>query len=538
MVSLISFILSFFQRNKIIQVRRTPPTKGLRAYLIGLTAGFILASLNIIFDLSATNLLVSAVLFLWFAITTYFAGIFLLITAILFILLKVFSPATGSFLFMLMLNSHWYLLGYLFGGVFAILYNDLVFLFLNILEKDKIKIAFAYDPTKKFNVIKSPKESEEQAFNQLLARKPELRDRRLYKYRLQNVPKKPYTIAFVANPKILKRGGSATNQNDYVTDPIIHDLDLFLRSVDRALFSFEMDEVLGRPEIWSRVRVVTIFDEDLANASGVDFGLLQEFQDNLVINNRVVENLIDPMPRMAEKFRTMLANRLDMCDVDVIFAMTASPTHDRSTAHYSDYLENGDVVTCNISTGRALNYDPDPFSHKAGEIIPTPCPSTDPACQHDHHSTHPGRVALNVIGARDKTFIHEFAHAMSSAIHGAIVDEYADLFVLIPPEPPSDPPPPPPPQNPSPPFYVNRIERTRPGGGQFIAVHKVFAKYNDTVFHSDLAHPSAEEEWLGYFPDRAHPGIGCTMDRTIGRYRFDELISNFMYDRLCAKLNR
>jgi hypothetical protein len=285
------------------------------------------------------------------------------------------------------------------------------------------------------------------------------------------------------------------------------------------------------------VRVITIFNQDWAKESaqtGVSHGLLEEFQDALTINNRVVDNLLDPLPKLAQKFMTMLDGKLESCDVDVIFAMSASLTHDRSAAHYSDLFESGDIATCNkeMTSGQALDYNPAPPGKVPGEIISPGCPESEAGkCLHEHHARIPGRIALNVLGARGATYIHEFAHAMSSAEHGAIVDEYADSFVLTRTN--SNLPPPT-----VLPFYVNRIVRNQPGGASFTPVHKAFAEYNNVLFHSDLEHPTAEEGWVGYFPERDLRSNCCTMDRTYGRYRFDQLISNFMYDRVCAKLNR
>ena len=72
---------------------------------------------------------------------------------------------------------------------------------------------------------------------------------------------------------------------------------------------------------------------------------------------------------------------------------------------------------------RALN----PENIKDDEVYVATRP-TDMAfpvvCIHDYYTNHPGRVALNVLEASSKTYVHEFAHAMSSNIHGAIVDEY------------------------------------------------------------------------------------------------------------------
>ena len=86
------------------------------------------------------------------------------------------------------------------------------------------------------------------------------------------------------------------------------------------------------------------------------------------------------------------------------------------------------------------------------------------------------------------------------------------------------------------PFYINRINRNK--NKKIVPVHRIFAKYNGNIYYSDRDHPSAREDWLGYFPERKNSFTACIMDRNYGAYRYDDLISNFMYDRLMAKINR
>jgi hypothetical protein len=585
MVSLICFIRSFFVRNEIIQVRRTPPTKVLRPHLLGLTIGFALTSLNLVFGLTADNLFQSAIFLLWFALTTYVGGILLLITAILFILLKIISPPAGSFGYLLMVDAHWYFLGYAFGAVFGILYNDLIWLYLNTFERKKIKIAFAYDPKKRFNVIKSPIPEEERALNELFHDKPHLKERRLYRYRTlrpDEQPEQPYTIVFVANPRILKRGDEALLDENldasYYTDPIVYDRELFLRGVDRALFSLERNSVVGRPEIWSRVRIITLFNPKLAKEanSGPQYGLIGEERldrpderNNIVITLKRMLNLkvngtenTGSFMRIIDKSIAADADEpaLAYHDFDVIFVMTASPRHDRSTAWSSDFVEPAEEVDEHVQLvneddrpGTPYEFDVDPCGNKEKDrdgnpVVTTPntmFPNLDRnsflnpnkfRTVHDFYSIQPGRVALNVLGARNYTFIHEFGHAMASAFHGAIGDEYFDPYNLLDPrngeisgdkiQPRR--------------FIVNRIERSLQTmrTATPIPTPKVFAEYNCTHYPTDLEHPPAEEGWIGYFPEKHDRVTFCIMDNDAGGNHFDELLSAFMYDRLMAKTIR
>ena len=544
MVSLVSIILNLLNNNKIIKVRRLPPRKVLRAHQLGLTLGLLFALLAMFLNYSPyfTSLpwYTSPLLGLIFIVSTFFCGPFVLLV-ILFLL--IFHSVSGFWATLHMLTQ-WYIWGYALGIIFSILYNDLVFLYTLSFNKNSVKIAFVFDTDAKFNIIKSPIKDEE---NDLLRGLDA--SRKLYNYQLLQPPKHPYTIAFVANPKILRRGGSSDDLDDYDTDPIIHNVELFLRSVDKALFSFERDEVLGRPEIWSRVRVIALFDESLASESGIKYGMVQPNQDAVEMDGVVAENLLDPMKLMKTNYENMLKKTgLKETDVqkyleetDVIYALSASEEYDRSTAHFSDWIEDDEEDPHEVLVGQNFIFNPNPESGclectKNGEINVEACNRDGRfSCIHEYFSINPGRVALNVLGASIKTYIHEFGHAMSAAYHGAIVDEYFDrLEVKTNDEDVAEDPA----FEEGAPFYVNRIERKKKGNGEVTPVHKIFANYNCTVFHSDLDHPSAEEEWLGYFPDRKTPHAACIMDRTYGAYRFDELLSNFMYDRLITKINR
>jgi len=621
MVSLIRLLFRPF--FKVIRIWRMPPLPNLRAHLFGLTIGLVLAVLLLGFDYGRVAAdfawFTPILLFFIFAFGTYLGGPFVVLSAILFFW-PYTPPATSTFYSTFHGLAEWYFIGYAFGVVFATFYNDLIYLHIRIFGKKHVMLAFAHDTREKFNIIKSPIESEEAALLAVLkpiqffvnkirageapeanARKLverirqargkmfehdrdclksildsagiggnfdeqenvlqqrlaagnatalklveeqidplaekylKLKERKLYHYHLEAAPAAPYTIAFVANPKIRRRSASPAAAPTYQKDPIINDLDLFLKSVDRALMSLERDEMLGRPEIWSRIRVATIFDQQ------ADADLVEEFQRVNAVDEQVIDHIVGPRPY--ENFRIVIPEKLERdndINIDVVFAMTASYTHDRSSAYYADLDEINDVAKNQSNAGKPFQYnpdpDPDPLNQKGGEINVARCGTPPYFCSHDDFSERFGRVALSVFGARRKTFIHEFAHAMSSTSHGMIVDEYTDPFFVhdechhfdAPTEPA--------------PFYVNRIQRAKPADpadlSKFIHVHEIFASFNGVIFHSDLTHPSALEGWTGYFPARHSPGETCIMDREFGPYRFDKLISRFMYDRLVAKLNR
>ena len=654
MVSIFSLFYNLFFSSRLIKVRRLPSRKVLRAHQLGLTFGFFLVLFASFLSISNHSGLelggqpayvsLPLILFIFACGSSIFSGLFVAIVG--FAVLVGFPDTAGAPFWAFWLTmANAYFIGYLFGAVFAILYNDLVFLQLIFCQKDLVKLAFVFDRKKKVQILKSPVEQEETALLQvlkpvlfytsairrnlntktnaetlislikkafakmtttdriqmkdhlsrgpgitdadfltslpvledaltsdnndtrseavdkvenlelLLERYLELKKSKLYNYRVLNPPPYPYTIAFVANPRILKRGKSGNDASHYEKDPIIDDLDLFLRSVDRAMASLESDEIVGRPEIWSRVRIIAVFDPKLADADGTEYGLLQPYHNSPVIAGDVADNLIDPMKQMHENYIRMIRRETNFevstkltldslaAQTDVIFALSASREWDRSTAHYADWLEDVEVDENPDAKGKTYAYDADPeitkpfMGAKMEDLSVARCkPNTDPlprrfTCVHDHYSNHPGRIALNVLGASAKTVIHEFGHAMSSAFHGAIVDEYFERYELLEiryaPLPDEEPM-----------YYVNRIDRKLKNDGTVLPVHTIFARYNNADFFSDLDHPSGEEDWTGYFPNRKNTAAVCTMDRNYPYYRFDELLSSFIYDRLMTKINR
>jgi len=544
MISLIKMILNLFKRDKEIKIRRLPPRKVMRYHQLGLTFGLLCAFLAIVINYS-TNFAgfpwyIPVLLWLIFLVGSCLGGLFL-VAVVVFVLF--WHNLTGIWE-VLLLISKWYLGGYLFGAIFAILYNDLVFLHLLLFDKQNIKTVFSFDTSQKINIIKSPHEDEITV--------PIDRSERLYDFKLDNLklPKAPYTIAFIANPQILCHDKDPKKKGVYEIDPIINQLDLFLRSVDRALASFERNEVLGCPEIWPYVRIITIFDESLKTMDGEKCCLVQSPSSDIEIDSVVAENLLLPDERMFENYQKIideLALRADpkikkiidyLRRPDVIFALSAVPEFERSNALYSQEPDKN-------PTGKIFQFLPVPYPdeefnsekicNKESEIVINS--DLTERCRHEYYAQIPGLVALNVLGANNRTYIHEFAHAMSSLYCGAIVDEYFDRLVVLEQKPllsPED--------KDEFPFFVNRIQRIsddNPGNkSDIIPVHKIFARYNCIDYFSDRDHPSGREHWRGYFPERITPLSQCIMDRYHPFHCFDRLISDFMYDRLITKIKR
>lgn len=297
----------------------------------------------------------------------------------------------------------------------------------------------------------------------------------------------PYTIVFVANPRILKEDKTLER------DPIIDNQELFFRVVTRCLKSFVNNELLRLPEIFPRLRLLAIFqDEETALCEEVAAGIeiLAPLAEVAVIREFVTKT-VEP----ADKHQ----------DVDIVFVVSASDYLTRSSARFTqDRFNEGD---------------------RDFELTFSPNLTAFTTKKHAAQAKLPGVAAISAWDERLKTPVHEFAHAMSSLENGAIVDEYVDKYhpkseILL-----RD-------------NMINRRDRTAPNE----AIIDVFAKYrynNELVeYSSDRYRSDKDSSWTSYVPERIDIGCSCVMDIAYYEFRWDKLIFDFMYDRLLAKLNR
>ena len=181
------------QKSKIFPVRRVRMPKILRVHPLGLTtalvASLMVVGFNTISQPQSLQLYVLLVTYvLYFTIGSYFmGGPFVALTLVMAV---VGSIPVGA---QLLLASKLYVLLYVFGVVFAIVYNlaslwyakfqgfTLVPAFrIPFFKKieisfpgmrfpdvvGKFPVAFVYDPKREFNIIKSPISREEVAFNE------------------------------------------------------------------------------------------------------------------------------------------------------------------------------------------------------------------------------------------------------------------------------------------------------------------------------------------------------------------------------------
>jgi hypothetical protein len=329
-------------KDKPITILRVPQVKSLRALQLGLTLALIFASLCIM----THNFSQDSV---WLS----FAGKIIFL-ALLFILARL----GGWFVFLMMILYSGFALwvfphnaslsetgfthfirtfgnGFLFGAIMATIYNDLMYLHTRIFRRKLIKRSFTFHPASKFDIIKSPIKDEVIAETDNNPYEPVCD----YKLKRGTIPDFPYTIAFIANPCIQV----APHENaEAMPDPIMANREIFFHCVDKALASFESNEVLGRPEIWSRIRIVVFYDELLADTKNPKNSFVKTFGEKIVQDNQKAEYLLYPQTDMRKRLldlagdpKTKTINGFDIREIDVIFALSAHPDNIRSTARYS-----------------------------------------------------------------------------------------------------------------------------------------------------------------------------------------------------------
>ncbi len=339
---------------------------------------------------------------------------------------------------------------------------------------------------------------------------------------LKQIPtKNPFTIAIVANPEILKDDQSGT-----IDDPILDDKDLFAKVVTRIIRSFVNNELLKLPEILTRIRFVTVFNTENKSSGKPEF-------DSALCAEILSEpaNIIYPRQKQLNTYVKDCLKHEKMSDcVDIIFAISGSENHTRSSATFTVEDKTGDPEKGDVRFKLTTNSKSQTGFHK---------------CKVDNKGL-PGAIALSAWDDRLKTPVHEFAHAISSESNGVIVDEYLDEYkfrhnnttITVGFD-----------------FVINKQHRTHPTDPvpQPFAKYKLYDYNTDTKKHipkyqtkyfSDRyrcdKRPSDSDPdgWTSYVPERQDPNLSCTMDIAYFGYKFDKLLFDFLYDRLLTKLNR
>lgn len=336
------------------------------------------------------------------------------------------------------------------------------------------------------------------------------------------IKKNPFTIAIVANPAILKQ-----DRSDVLADPILEDKNLFFKVVTRIMRSFVNNELLKLPEILTRIRFVTVFNPQNEFSGSPEYknALCEEIRSDPA-------NIIHPRPKeMKEYVEQYLENAgMSKC-VDIIFAISGSEEHTRSSATFTKENNSGNPENGDVRFKLKTNKKSYPGFHKS---------------QIDDKDGQPGAIALSAWDDRLKTPVHEFAHAISSIENGVVVDEYVDKYeyqkngATISAE--FD-------------FAVNKQHRDRP----IDPIPQPFAKYElydynkatkkhvlkyqteyfSDRYRSDKRPTSTDPDgWTSYVPERQNANLSCTMDIAYFGHQFDRLLFDFLYDRLLTKLNR
>jgi hypothetical protein len=328
----------------------------------------------------------------------------------------------------------------------------------------------------------------------------------------------PYTVAIIANPVLESQVSGQLKR-----DPILDSPRLFQAKVATIIAGFATDPVVNDPapkteeNFLDRMRLVTLFNPGLANSENKngqsqsveqpkEHALCRELDHDIIVEpiQRIIDNDTGYVheERLLEFIKKHLPEYYDQansrCEIDVVYVVTASQTHTRSSARYTFDDEK--------YPGRSFSLN---FGAEQWEL------------RHDPFAKIPGMVAYSAWDDRLKTPIHEFAHAMSSTTNGAILDEYYDELpdMLL---------------NvhainkhfwqPGPPFPERYAEYALKDG-------KSIKIRSDRGRH-------APTDWKTYVPGRESLPIPCTMDFSDDRFEFDLLIKQYMRDRLEAKTRR
>ncbi|MFQ5708739.1 MAG: hypothetical protein ACE5HO_14885 [bacterium] len=335
--------------------------------------------------------------------------------------------------------------------------------------------------------------------------------------------KPPYTIAIIANPVL-----QSELDNSLRPDPILGQPKLFQAKVACILGSLASNPMI-KEKFLEKMRIITLFDPSLANQPlDKKNALCKECAFNTIIEpiQRVYEKVgtggtpfVEGQPFEytvdEERLKNFLAHTphlqaLDVPEViDLVFAVTASETHTRSTALFTfdDESRGGPEFT---------------FENLSREF----------KRHHAPFAEVPGMVAYSAWDNRLKTPLHEFAHAMSSTTNGLIHDEYYDE---IPEEFRGMP-------------IINKQHATASldeNGNGLIEMNELpddFARYADAATTpSNIPTDKARNKpmnWISFVPARHDPQLPCTMDISGDENRFDLCIEQFMSNRLEAKINR
>ena len=308
------------------------------------------------------------------------------------------------------------------------------------------------------------------------------------------------------------RGEGGKLRSTFSDDPLMNrekNFGLFAQGASRVLRAFAANELLGLPKILGPMRIVLIYDDHQKDPALLQENALCESLEPAAGSESPIVDILAPRLK-TETVRSYVRTRLEesigesgpASDPDVVIVLSASNELTRSAATFS--VEDHSAEGCKF---RITDDDGNMVSRK-----------------HAFVASQPGVAAISIWDDRLKTPVHEFAHAMSSYQNGPIVDEYIDgqgeYFE----------------------FRVNK--KFLPSMG--MSVPQKFASYglwNGSDYQladytSDRQNRDKPEDWRSYSASRSAGPDACIMDIAHHGYRYDNLLFDFMYDRLMAKLRR
>ena len=291
----------------------------------------------------------------------------------------------------------------------------------------------------------------------------------------------PYTICIVANPWL----EAPRNTGQFVADPIMLNapgFDTVVQYVLDALFARlpgQLEPALGDPAIAPRVRVISVFETGLPATDA-----------NALVAQDSLSNIAMPRRTQSAGFALRYVNI-----ADVVYAVTASATHQRASAFYTSDDDTRDGIPFDLD-GRQFH--------------------------HRHYPAIPGTIALPLTSS-SLTALHEFQHAASSYTNGSVADLYVNNGPALS-------------RVPAPVLINARAGRPIPA---------TFATYCGRTYASDptrdgLSYPGT---WTSYHCELHDPARPAIMDdywqTTLPiSCQNDRITRAFLQDRILAKMGR
>lgn len=325
---------------------------------------------------------------------------------------------------------------------------------------------------------------------------------------------KSYTILIVANPFVQTSAKLIPVEREAIRrDPILNEPELFQFKVACILASLAHNKTVA--PFFDKMRFIALFDPKLAEIEEKDEALkLRLMKARALCLENQIDLLVEPAQRIFnendghEDRLLEFLKPYNLGRVDVVFAVTGSETHTRSSSRFS--IEDKP----DHSAGDFTYYDA-----MARSVLPG---------YYAAPLEVPGMVAYSAWDLRLKTPVHEFAHAMSSNMSGLIDDEYHDGAL----------------QRQSSVIVLNKrhgwdLDKNKDGMLNPSELPEVFAEIREGNevyrFGTDKLRVMPEG-WTSFVPQRPHYQMPCTMDESGEIHEFDMLLQHFITRRLHAKV--